>query len=194
MSEKDDLALMALTDLLNAMEAGIESARQRIKEVKVEEKPSWDPTQIVWTKAEGTKGPYERSEDINNLQFKSMLKDLASHGGRMSHEGYFYWVFKNGSVAGRKLRGKKKLETPSPQGVTPISTQLQSELEKVKQYFPMDLRELLSFEQKVDVWIVKPRQFLGVDLFAKIGAVVKQHDGSWVSAGKESRFEIPKEK
>jgi len=100
----EDLALLALTDLLNAMEAGIESARQRIKEVKVEEKPSWDPTQIVWTKAEGTKGTYERSEDINNLQFKAMLKDLASHGGRMRHEGFFYWVFQNGATVGRKKK------------------------------------------------------------------------------------------
>ena len=104
MAEKEDLALMALTDFLNAVEAGVESARQRIKEVKVEEKPSWNPTQIVWTKAEGTKGPYERSEDINNLQFKAMLKDLASHGGRMNHEGYFYWTFQNGATVGRKKR------------------------------------------------------------------------------------------
>ena len=192
MSEKEDLALLALTDLLNGVEAGIESARQRIKEVKIEEKPSWNPNEITWTKAMGTKGEYERSEDINNLQFKVMLKDLASHGGRMNHEGFFYWVFKNGNVVGRKPRGKNKLETLEPQGVTPIMVQLQGELEKVKQYFPEDLRQLLSFEQKADVWIVKPRQFLGVDLFAKIGAVVKQHGGSWVSAGKESRFEIPK--
>jgi len=104
MSEKEDLALEALTDFLNGVEAGIESARQRIKEVKIEEKPSWNPNQIMWTKAEGQKGEYERSEDINNLQFKAMLKDLAVHGGRMNYEGFFYWVFQNGTTVGRKKK------------------------------------------------------------------------------------------
>lgn len=100
----EDLALKALTDFLNAVEAGIESARQRIKEVKVEEKPSWNPSEIKWTKAEGAKGEYERSEDTNNLQFKAMLKDLASHDGRMRYKGYFYWVFQNGAIVGRKKK------------------------------------------------------------------------------------------
>jgi len=75
-----------------------------ISERQDEEKQTWDPTQIVWTKAEGQKGEYERSEDINNLQFKAMLKDLASHGGRMRREGHFYWVFQGGAIVGRKRK------------------------------------------------------------------------------------------
>ena len=100
MSEKQDLALEALTDFFNAVEAGIESARQHIKT----NKHVWNPDAIKWEKAEGTKGEYERSEDANNLEFKAMLKDLASHGGKMNHEGYFYWTFQNGTTVGRKKR------------------------------------------------------------------------------------------
>jgi hypothetical protein len=97
---QEDVVLEAFTDFLNAVDAGIQAARQTIKAVKV----GWNPDAIEWDQAEGTKGPYERSEDVNNLEFKVMLKDLASHGSRLSRNGYFYWVFKNGTTVGRKRR------------------------------------------------------------------------------------------
>jgi len=65
---------------------------------------SWNPDKIEWVEAEGTRGPYERSEDVNNLEFKVMLKDLGEHGGKLTREGHFYWVFTSGSVVGRKKR------------------------------------------------------------------------------------------
>jgi len=104
MSEKEDLALEVLTDFFNAVEAGISSARQRIKEVKVLEKPKWNPDAIKWDHAEGSKGPYLRSEDVNNLQFKAMLKDLRAHNNKMTRGGYFYWAFEKSAVVGRKKR------------------------------------------------------------------------------------------
>jgi len=48
----EDLVLEAFTDFLNAVDAGIQAARQRIKAVKV----GWDPEAIKWEKAEGSKG------------------------------------------------------------------------------------------------------------------------------------------
>jgi hypothetical protein len=106
-SEKD-LALEALLDFFDAVEAGIAQAKQRIKNVKVPEKFGWDPNKIKWTQAEGTSGPYERSEDVDNLDFKAMLKDLAEHKGKFQREGYFYWVFQRASVVGRKQVKKKE--------------------------------------------------------------------------------------
>ena len=100
MSEKENQALLALTDFLNAVEAGIYAARQQIKTVK----SVWDPSKMNWNKAEGTKGPYERSDDKDNSEFKAMLNDLVAHSGRMNHEGYFYWTFQNGTTVGRKKR------------------------------------------------------------------------------------------
>lgn len=174
MSE-EDLCLQAFTEFLNAVEAGIAAARQQIKAVKV----GWDPAKIKWTDAEGSKGPYQRSEDLNNLEFKAILKDLASHNGTITRNGYFYWIFQNGSTVGRKKRGKQE-------------SQPAEILEKIEKLFPEDLRGLLSFKQETGTWIIKPRQFLGADNFSKILAIVKGHGGKYVSAGKESRFEVPK--
>jgi len=66
----------------------------------------WDPAKVKWMLAEGSKGQYERSEDVNSLDFKMMVKDLAGHSGRLRREGYFYWTFKNGFVVGRKKLAK----------------------------------------------------------------------------------------
>jgi len=105
MTEKEDTATIALLEFLNAVEAGVASARQIIKTAKI----GWDPAQIKWAQAEGTSGPYERSEDTDNPEFKAMLKDLQAHNGCLTREGWFYWAFQNGATVGRK----KRSQTPS---------------------------------------------------------------------------------
>ena len=55
-----------------------------------------------------------------------------------------------------------------------------------------NLAELLTFEIKEDCAIIKPKQFLGSDNFGKIAAIVRELKGEYISAGKESHFEIPK--
>jgi hypothetical protein len=102
MTEKEDVASVALLEFLNAVEAGIASARQLIKEAKI----GWDPEQIKWEEAQGTAGPYQRSEDVNSIEFKAMLKDLQAHDGKLTKEGWFFWVFKNGTTVGRKKRNQ----------------------------------------------------------------------------------------
>ena len=106
----NDKATDALIAFLDAAEAGIAAAKQILKEKGV---AAWDPAKIKWTEEEGFKGKYERSEDMNNLEFKAMLKDLQQHNGTMTDDGYFYWVFQNGSTVGRKQMKKKTgQETP----------------------------------------------------------------------------------
>ena len=68
---------------------------------------TWNPNNIKWVQAEGTSGPYERSEDVDNLDFKEMMKDLASHNGKFQREGYFYWAFQKASIVGRKKKVKQ---------------------------------------------------------------------------------------
>ena len=65
---------------------------------------TWNPSKIKWENAEGSKGPYERSDDVNNLEFKAMLKDLGEHQGKFRREGFFYWSFQNGVTVGRKKK------------------------------------------------------------------------------------------
>jgi hypothetical protein len=89
-------------EFLNATEVGIATAKRLISKAKGVE--TWDANKIKWEQAEGSSGPYERSEDFNNTEFKEMLKHLAAHGGKMVCEGDFYWLFRNGSVVGRKKR------------------------------------------------------------------------------------------
>lgn len=110
MSDEDlRIFLEDLVDWLSNMEAGIVKLKRQIEKligasVKAKREWSWNPDAIKWVKAEGFKGDYERSEDVNNLEFKKMLKDLGEHKGKLMREGYFYWTFKNGSTVGRKKR------------------------------------------------------------------------------------------
>jgi hypothetical protein len=95
-------------DFLDSLEASVVKMKMQIAKLVgvAEEKPrfTWNPDVINWVKAEGFKGDYEKSEDFNNPEFKKMLKDLAEHDGKLTRDGVFYWVFKNGSTVGRKKR------------------------------------------------------------------------------------------
>lgn len=67
-------------------------------------------------------------------------------------------------------------------------------LETAKTLFPDEIANLLSFEDKEDYIVVKPRQFLGSENFSKIASIVRQAGGEYVSAGKASHFRVPKSK
>jgi hypothetical protein len=88
-----------LLEFLNSMEAAITLFKGQIdKNFGLKREKTWD-------QADGKNGPYERSEDVNNSEFKTMLKDLTRHGGKLTRNGWFYWTFKNGLAVGRKKRG-----------------------------------------------------------------------------------------
>jgi len=102
----DDLTAEAIIDFCNALEAAIVNLRRQLGRRNgsspSEKSESWNPDTIKWEARDGSKGPYERSEDVNNLQFKAMLKDLAAHDGKLTRDGLFYWTFQNGHTVGRK--------------------------------------------------------------------------------------------
>ena len=104
------LALEALTDFLNAVEAGIESARQTIKTAKhlEEEKSTVNLNAIKWTPATGPHGPYEKSLDLENIEYQTLLAKLTEHDGKMTVDGWFIWAFGEGGGIGRKLRRSAK--------------------------------------------------------------------------------------
>jgi len=114
MSDSEDLKILAedLLDFLNGLEASIVKMKMQLNklfglEAEAKAKFSWNPDKISWQETEGFKGRYEKSSDVNSLDFKELLKDLASHNGKLSRNGFFYWVFKNGSTIGRKKREGK---------------------------------------------------------------------------------------
>jgi hypothetical protein len=63
---------------------------------------AYDVSKIKWEGAQGAKGAYEKSDDVNNPHHKALLQDLASHKGKMSAHGFFLWTFENGTTIGRK--------------------------------------------------------------------------------------------
>lgn len=65
-------------------------------------------------------------------------------------------------------------------------------LAPVKKAFPADLANLLVFEETKDAVIIKPKEFLGAQNFAKIAAVVRDLHGEYCSRGKQSHFRIAK--
>jgi hypothetical protein len=111
---EEDFAIFIedFVDMLNSLEASIVKMKRQIDKLvgvvkqKPETKFSWNPDAIKWEKASGLKGEFEKSEDVNNPEFKAMLKDLAEHKGKLSRDGFFYWVYRNGSTVGRKPRLK----------------------------------------------------------------------------------------
>jgi hypothetical protein len=90
---------------------------------------------------------------------------------------------------------------PQPQITPPAPTptitrpaeKLQS-IEDVRMMLPEDLENLLGFEEKEDYIIIKPRQFLGSENFAKVASAVRGIGGEYISAGKASHFRVPRKK
>lgn len=76
---------------------------------------------------------------------------------------------------------------------TPVSASTKVSMKSVSHVeglFTSDMRELLDFSEKGGKIIVKPRSYLGSENFAKIAAKVREEGGEYVSAGKESHFQI----
>jgi hypothetical protein len=82
----------------------------------------------------------------------------------------------------------QSMETP------PAETSKQRSLDDIRMSFPEELEARLDFEEKGDYIIIKPKQFLGSENFAKIASAVRGMGGEYISAGKESHFRVPKKK
>ncbi len=65
---------------------------------------SWNPENITWEPAQGAKGPYERSDDVDNRNFRALMSEIERFQGKLTRDGFFYWTFKNGTTIGRKQR------------------------------------------------------------------------------------------
>ncbi|MBC7130531.1 hypothetical protein H5T51_04850 [Candidatus Bathyarchaeota archaeon] len=93
-------------------------------------------------------------------------------------------------IPSEEIEAPAVLENPPTQE----TTEAERGIEDVKMMFPEDLEELLSFEEKDEFIMIKPRKFLGSDNFAKIASIVRGLGGDYISAGRESHFRVPKKK
>ena len=78
--------------------------------------------------------------------------------------------------------------------VTPLTqTRQMQTINDVQKIFPRDLAGMLYFEETDEYILIRPRQYLGPENFAKIASIVRdQLGGEYVSAGRESHFRIPR--
>ncbi|MEM1507311.1 MAG: hypothetical protein QXU02_02075 [Candidatus Bathyarchaeia archaeon] len=64
-------------------------------------------------------------------------------------------------------------------------------IDDIQRFFPQDLLGLLLFEVTDDYIIIKPRQYLGSENFARVASIVRDHlKGEYVSHGKNSHFRV----
>jgi hypothetical protein len=98
------------------------------------------------------------------------------------------------SIAVSHLAQPPTAPTPTPTPAMPKPPERLQGIEDIKMMFPEDLENLLNFEEKDDYIIIKPRQFLGSENFAKIASVVRGIGGDYISAGKASHFRVPKKR
>ena len=66
-------------------------------------------------------------------------------------------------------------------------------IDDVKQAFSSELAGMLIFEDAGTFVVVKPRRFLGSDNFGRIASIIRNLGGEYVSAGRNSHFNVPKE-
>ena len=89
----DDLALEALTDFLNGVEAGISAARQTIKNAKrIEEEPDFE--KLFWEDKKGEKAPFQQTSEKangNSSLWKYLKAKLKEHGGFWQSQSFRYW-------------------------------------------------------------------------------------------------------
>jgi hypothetical protein len=67
-------------------------------------------------------------------------------------------------------------------------------VEDIRLSFQPDLENLLNIDERDDYIIVKPKQFLGSENFAKVASAVRGMGGEYISAGRDSHFRVPKKK
>jgi len=96
------------------------------------------------------------------------------------------------SLAVSQITQPAATPVPTPAPIAPEVYGKRKSIEDIKMMFPEDLENMLSFEEKEDYLVIKPRQFLGSDNFAKIASIVRGIGGEYISAGKGSHFRVPK--
>jgi len=95
-------------------------------------------------------------------------------------------------------RSLKGVGAPSPAAApaplqAPVPAERMRSVKDVRTLFPKELEDMLNFDETGKYIIIKPRQYLGSENFAKIASIVRGTGGEYISAGKESHFRVPRE-
>ncbi|MFQ6073761.1 MAG: hypothetical protein ACE5KC_00945 [Candidatus Bathyarchaeia archaeon] len=87
----------------------------------------------------------------------------------------------------------KEVEVPAAAPAPSLVEGKKRSADDLRTLFPKDLEDMLLFEEKEEYVVIRPRQYLGSENFAKIASIVRDQGGEYISAGKESHFRVPRE-
>ena len=107
------MSVETLLKLRDALRMGADALNEELEKhatpyVKATE---WEPSEIQWVKAEGMRGPYQKYPGTNQKEestsnYRNLIQDLVNHKEKLTKDGYFYWLFSDGTTVGRKKRKK----------------------------------------------------------------------------------------
>ena len=80
--------------------------------------------------------------------------------------------------------------SPLTSKIAPVDSN--KSIRNIKKNFPKDLEKLLDFKEEAQYVIIKPKQFLGSENFAKIASITRELGGEYISAGRDSHFRVSK--
>jgi hypothetical protein len=99
------------------------------------------------------------------------------------------------SLSLKSLAGAQVIQPAvQAQAVPPQVGSKMKSVDDIRMSFPEELEARLSFEDRGEYIIIKPKQFLGSENFAKIASAVRGMGGEYISAGKDSHFRVPQKK
>jgi len=115
--------------------------------------------------------------------FTDMLTELEAAVAKMKQQ-----IARLVGVAEAKTAAAAQTLQPQTQKEAQLTGQEQ--LERVKQIFG-ELAGYLTFTAAEGKVVVRARQFLSNEVFSKVANITRTLGGRYISAGKESHFEIP---
>ena len=133
-------------------------------------------------------------EKLNHLLVK--VDEIAVSINKISEELRLVSASLKSLAVGQMTQPPTHISSPVTNAapIAPRETSKQRSLDDIRMSFPEELEARLSFDEKGDYIIIKPKQFLGSENFAKIASAVRGMGGEYISAGKDSHFRVPKKK
>ena len=116
-------------------------------------------------------------------EVKAIVQIIREEVTRIFQTGMTVTAEADAQMNGSKPAFKPASETQSPTKPEPKP--------KIAEDFPPSIREVLTFTQQGRAWIIKSKEYLKPNDFREILDTAQALGGKYVSAGKDSHFEIP---
>lgn len=143
------------------------------------QQPQGDTNYRLWTLLEQIRDAIKESSTATNNNSVA-INNLVST------------IFMKGQVIEPPQRPMPKPAIPQPLIAEPLPQKTANDpIAKVEAMFDAEIANMLEFKVDKDTIVIKPRMFLGSDIFAKVASVVRGANGEYVSAGKGSHFKVP---